>query len=96
MGDAVVDRLELLYTTFIRENENTKKYVIQDKTYLNTIEYRVNADKSIPAVPLQLMNLKLKVRYKVGDIIERDTTCDPKYMSETMRRVAVSMRSKFF
>ena len=93
---AVVDRLELSYTTFIGENENTKNCVIENTTYLDTIEYRVNADKSVPAVPLQLVDLKLKVRYKVDDIIERDTTCDSKYMLEAMRRVAVNMRSKLF
>ena len=54
----------------------------------------MNTDKHVLMVPLKLIDLNFKVQYRSGNLIERDTTCDSKYMNDAMRRISVAMTPK--
>ena len=54
----------------------------------------MTTDKHVPVGLLKLIVFNSKVRYRSSNLIERDTTCDSKYMNDAMRRVAVAMREK--
>lgn len=41
-------------------------------------------------------DIKLQVRYKEGDEIEEDITCDSEYMLSVMDRVGEALRKKFW
>ena len=90
----VVERLELSYTSFIGSAGNTKEVVIGDVTDIISICYRIDVSKEVAENPLKVHDINLKVRYQVGDIIERDYTCNSTYILTTMRHVAVMMRAK--
>ena len=57
--------------------------------------YRISADKDITLVPLELLDLKLKVRYQPRDMIEKVTSCNSEYIIGTMRCVGMILYSKF-
>ena len=76
LAGAVINRFKLSHNTFIKNNGNTKDQVVLDDTYINTLHYRIDEDENVPVVSLQLVDLNLKVRYQVGDMIVKDVLCN--------------------
>ena len=72
LDDCVSDRLELQYSTFIGNAGNTKVVKLENENNIFDIFFRTDVDKDLPESTLTLQDLTLKVRYIVGDEIERD------------------------
>jgi hypothetical protein len=46
-------------------------------------------------IPVTLDDVILQVRYKAGDIIEEEISCDSEFMLDVMDRVAKALRDSF-
>ena len=95
LDEYISDRIELSYTTFIGDKGNTKNIKLDKDVNVFGVLFRINADKDVPSIPLSLSDLHLKIRYQVGDIVEKECTCDSTYMLSAMRRVGTAMRTMF-
>ena len=92
----VADRLELSYTTFIGIAGNIKNVQIDISTpNIFKLELRTDAENTVSKRNVLLKDLKIKVRYQQGDMVERECTCDSVYMSSAMRRVGEAMRAAY-
>ena len=91
---AIVDRLEFCYTTFIGDSGNSKLVAFKDDQRLSGFR-RIDRDITVPPVPITVEDVTLRVRMKLGDVVERDCSCDSTYMLKAMDRVGESVRRKF-
>ena len=96
LDDAVLDRLELQFDTFIGNAGNTKVVKLDYNDNIFDIKFRTNEDKDVPETPLTLNAINLRVRYHIGDEVEKDCSCDSTYMLSAMNRVGIAMRQKIF
>ena len=88
---AIGDCIELTYCLFIRGGGNTKNVKLSHENILNTIYFRNNSVKALPEIQLDINDLMIKIRYKIGDVIERECTRDSAYILVAMRRVGVAI-----
>ena len=91
---AIVQRLEFSFVTYVGNKGNTKIVVLDKHQAIRGI---VRHDRSPAVLPAQLGidDVKLRVRMEVGDKIERDCSCDSKYMLSAMDRVGAAVRKSF-
>lgn len=94
LDDAVVDRLEFSYSTFIGERGNKKSIVFNDYQPIRGLQ-RVDRDPTVPARPIAIEDVSLRVRLKIGDTIEKDVSCDSEYMLSAMDRVGQAIRNAY-
>ena len=95
LDDEIVSRLEFGYCTKIGNNGNTKIVSLRRDNELTQGEIRFDDDSSLPACPLTIHDVEVKVRYRRGDTIEQDCNCDSAYMLEAMDRVGRAIRSSY-
>ena len=95
LDEAIGDRMEAFVTTFIGANGNTKEVVLALNSNIFDTHIRTDADKDLPDIPIQINDIKLRVRHLPGDVFERDCSCDSTYMATAMRRVGICMREKY-
>ena len=65
--------------------------VVQEKRLEGTIRTEGNSSKASRA--LTVSDLTVKVRYRKGDTIEIDCSCDSEYMPEAIQRVGKFIRN---
>ena len=81
LDDAGIDRLEFFYVTKKENNGNTKDVRIEDvDANISTLKIRRNDESNLPSDFILLNDINVKVRYKVGDEVEEDCSCDSMYM----------------
>ena len=73
-------------------NGNTKDVKLANDDDIKNIEHRDNQDTTLPIVPLSIYGIHMKVQYQQGDIIDKECTCDSKYMLLTICCVGVALR----
>jgi hypothetical protein len=95
LEEYISDRMELSYTTYIGDKGNTKNIKLDNDINIFAVYFRMNTDKDVPSIPLSLNDLHLKIRYKMGDIVQKECTCDSTYMLSIIRRVGTALRTKF-
>ena len=95
LEDDVVDCIELYTTTFIGDNGNTKDVKLDDMLNLFEEKIRCDKNKTLPKVNVSIHDINLRVRYRVGDILPRDASCNSGYMTGAMMRVGADMRRKY-
>ena len=81
LEDAVVDRIEFIFQTKIRNKGNTKSVSIKEGS--ETLEgrtIRIQDDPAAAGRALTLCDLDIKVRYRRGDMVETDVNCDSTFM----------------
>ena len=52
-------------------------------------------DSNLPSLNLKLEDIKAQVRYKIGDELEEDASCDSTYMISAMDRVGAAIRKAY-
>ena len=88
---AVSNRLGLLDTTFVGNNGNTKDIKLAKNNDIKNMHHHNNQDATLPIVPLSNYAVNIQVQYQQGDIIDKECTCDSKYMLLTIRCVGVAL-----
>ena len=88
---SIDDRLELSYTTFVGAGGNTRNVRLINEDNIFQIDFRMYTDKNVPLVLLTFDGVHIKVRYSMGDMIEKIYLCDSQYMFEDIDRVGRSM-----
>ena len=83
LEDHVIDRFEFSYKQKVGNKGKSKLCVINDHEELISDNHS------------RISNIMLKVRYKEGDIVDEDCSCDSNYMLSTMIRVRKAIREKF-
>ena len=58
-------------------------------------EIRCDKNKTLPKVNVTIHDINIRVRYRVGDTVPRDASCNSEYMTGAMRRVSAAMRRKY-
>ena len=96
MDESIFDRLELQYTTYIGNAGNINVVKLDNDVNIFEILFRTDAEKDLPESQLSINDVILKVRYILGDEIEKDCSCDSKYMLSAMERVGRAMRQKYY
>ena len=92
-GD-VADRLELHYEDWTQGQKKTKKIKpLKDNEQVLGHKAK-NEDGTV--VDVQLDDLCLGVRYKVGDKVQHDVNCDSDYMLSIMPKVGKAIREAYF
>ena len=81
----VADHLEVYTITFIGNNGNTKDVKLDGVDNIFNEQIQTNADKNLPKVYITLDDVRLRVRYRQGDIVAKDTNCDSVFMKGAMR-----------
>ena len=74
LDEAFSDRLQLSYPSFIGTSCNKKEIRLKHEYNIFAI-----ANKDDGIISLAIRDVHLKVRYKSGDMIERECTCNIKY-----------------
>jgi len=74
---------------------NTKVVRLENNCNIFDVMFWTDSDKDLPECKLSIHDITLKVRYIVGDEIEKDCSCDSKYMLSAMERVGTAMRQKY-
>ena len=92
LEDAVVERIEFTYKTKIGSKGNSKLVRIDQPMSKFDGIIRTNENASIAGRQLTLEDLTMRVRYREGDTIEVDCSCDSNYMLRAMDRVGASIR----
>ena len=86
LDDAIIDRLEFGYNTKIGNNGNEKYVRIEDDgSKLFTKKIRRMNDSNLPSLNLKIEDIKAQVRYKIGDEIEEDASCNSSLYSGNQR-----------
>ena len=84
LDNTATDMLELSYTTFIGNGDNTKEVKLENEANIDEVEFRMDSNKDIPVTPLTVDDLKLKFRYQIGNIVDRGCSYDSTYMITVM------------
>ena len=71
-----MDRIKLQYTTFVGNKGNTKVIKLELDDNIFDLSIRTNEDKNLSEIALLIDALNLRVRYIIGDEIEKDCSCD--------------------
>ena len=87
---AVTDRLKFSYVTYVGSVGNAKTVAFDNHQSISGLR-RIAANPQTPSVPITVEDVSLKVRLIVGDVMERDCSCDSKCMLEAMDRVGESV-----
>ena len=96
LENAVIDRLEFFYVTKIGNKGNTKEVRIEDvDTNISRLKIRRHEQSNLPSDFILLKDINVKVRYKLGDEVEEDTSCDSEYMLSAMTRVGEAIRASY-
>ena len=96
LENAVVDRLEFFYVTKIGNQGNTKDVRIEETDgNISTMKIRRHDESTLPSEFILLNDINVKVRYKIGDEVEEDASCDSGYMLSVMTRVGTAIRSSY-
>ena len=91
LDDAVVDRIEFQYKTKIGNKGNSKMVSIFDGGSKLEGEIRTDDGKR----QLTVQDLNIRVRYRRGDMIATECSCDSAYMLSAMDRVGKSIREAY-
>ena len=59
-------------------------------------KYRTLKDKALPKVCIPLLAIVLKIRVLSRDTIDREISCDSRYMLATIDRVGKALRQKIW
>ena len=59
------------------------------------MKIRRHIQSNLPSDFILLTDINVKVRYKVGDEVEEDTSCDSEYMLAAMTRVGIAIRAAY-
>ena len=94
LDDFVYERLELSYKTLCGNKGNKKSVIIDKNKSITDYKMRTHETNTNETRPVELDDLTLRVRYKQGDMIERDCSCDSSFMLEAMNRVGQAIREK--
>jgi hypothetical protein len=95
LDDDIANQLEFLYRAIAgyQGKEEIKRYTDTDFIPSKT---RRTDPTSANRVPVKLEDINLQVRYKEGDEIEEDVSCDSEFMLSIMDRVGAALREKFW
>ena len=100
LDDAIVERLEFSYATFGGLNGKNKKWNKLEGGelffYLINSQRRMQLDRQGERRRLTLNDIKLQVRWRVGDEREEDCSCDSEYMLSAMQRLGERAREVFW
>ena len=83
LEDHTIDRLEFTYKQKVGNKGKSKVCAINDHEEL------ISENHSY------ISNIMLKVRYKEGDIVEKNCSCDSDYRLSVMVRLGKAIREKF-
>ena len=62
---------------------------------MSTMKIRRHDKSTLPSEFILLNDINVKVRYKIGDGVEKDTSCNSKYMLSAMTQVGTAIRSSY-
>ena len=96
LEDDITERLEFSYRTY--EGQQGKEKIVRysdDSPLPSGLRRNVPANVNI-TVPVTLEDVILQVRYRAGDEIEEDISCDSKFMLGVMDRVGKALRESFY
>ena len=95
LDEVIVDRMEALVDTFIGARGNTKDIVIPLDTNIFDTTICTDIDNDLSEISVSTNDVKIRVRHQTGDLLERDCSCDSKYMAAAMQYVGVTMCENF-
>lgn len=98
LSEFVSDRLEIYFPDYKENGDpkaNNRKYrVVKGNEVLSSLE-QYKPDSGGQKVKVELGDLRLGVRYRDGDKVTNDVSCDSKWMLETMGEVAQAIRAAY-
>ena len=92
----VGNRLDFVYRQLVGDRGNTKLVSIDYGKDLSQYEIRIHQTNINAVRKVEVDDLALRVRYKIGDKIQKDCSCDSKFMLSCMHRVGKAIREKMF
>ena len=96
LEDDIADRLEFSHRTYVGLQGQEKIVRYPDDSPLPTgMRHNVPANVNTTAA-VTLEDVILQVRYKAGDEIEEDISCDSEFMLGVMDRVGEALRESFY
>ena len=96
LDDAVIDRLEFFYITKVGNIGNVKEVRIEDADEnIGSLKIRRQDQSNLPSEFILLNDINVKVRYRFGDEVEEDASCDSEYMLSAMNRVGAAIRNSY-
>jgi uncharacterized protein (DUF2267 family) len=100
LDEDIADRLEFSYKTFVggsQRKEKSVRYSDTDSIPSGTRQHVPDNNGGVQeATPVTLDDITLQVRYKLGDEIEEDISCDSDFMLKVMDRVGKALRKAFY
>ena len=98
LNDVIISRLVFTYETYVGQNGNTNTKTVyieeQDDLFIGNRSRRNDPNIAAP-IPITIDDLTMKVRVRIGDLIESDDTCDSEFMDAAMNRVAEAIRAAY-
>ena len=98
LNDAVMIQLVFVYTMYVGDKGNTQpKYIEQDhKRIIGKRACRIDTNPDVPPIDLTILDITMKVRVNVGDVIETEDMCDLEYMVGAMDQVGQSAQKQYY
>ena len=97
LDEAIVERLEFCYKTKVGNKGNTKWIAINDdSSSIGIQKIRIENDSNLPNRNIVIDDITVQVRYRLGDEIEEDASCDSAFMIPAMDRVGEAIRKAYY
>jgi hypothetical protein len=94
LDDYIADRLEFSYRSYDGQKGQEKIVRYTDHSVIPSGTRR-HEPTGHEQIPVTLDDVILQVRYKAGDIVEEDVSCDSEFMLGVMDRVGIALRAAF-
>ena len=92
LDEYVAERLKMNYVSYTRNGKKETKKLNGNVT-MGELGMKTRQDGE--REPLLLKELKLGVEVQVGDVVEKDCSCDSEYMLRVMPEIGQALRNKF-
>ena len=92
LDEYVAERLKMNYVSYTRNGKKETKKLNGNVT-MGELGMKTRQDGE--REPLLLKELKLGVEVQVGDVVEKDCSCDLEYMLRVMPEIGQALRNKF-
>ena len=95
ISEEILNRLEFFYKTKVGSRGNYKRVVLTENEEFRDVEIRTDDDKGELFRKININDLCVQVRCKLGDTIEEYCNCDISYMLGVMDEVGSAIRRSF-
>ena len=84
LDEAILKRIEIYTSTFIGDNGNKKDVKLDNMSNILVQQIRLDMDKGLPQVIITTGNVNIRIQYRAGDTVTRDTSCNSEYTTTSI------------